>query len=255
MTDTPFEAALRATLRATAPVEVPARLEGRARDIPAIAYPAQAWWSRFPPRAWGMIVAAAAGLILAIALFVPRIASGPGGPPNLPNGGGPVPDVECPVGVSIAQAFCYATEIPVPGAPTPFDVGVPTTVDGGPITYVSVSDNAPLSGVPADDILVALHKTRSQAVVEMGTWSHGSISALYVWSVPVSTVLAATVANWDAPAVTSQSTATIGGRSVAVLSRRDGVKDYILASGPVVYVIETAYEASASELIAAIPEY
>jgi hypothetical protein len=126
-------------------------------------------------------------------------------------------------------------------------------VDGAPITYVSVSDSAPLSGVPADDILIALHKTRSQAVVMMGTWGHGSISALYVPTVPVSTVLATAEANWDAPAVTDRSTATVGGRSVAVLSRRDGIKDYILAVGPVVYAVETGDEANASELIAAIP--
>lgn len=167
--------------------------------------------------------------------------------------GGPVPDVQCPPGVSPAQTFCYATSVPVPGAPTPFDIGVPSTVDGVSISYAAVSDGTPLGGAPADDILIALHKTRSQAVVRTGTWSHGSISALYVWTVPISTVLATAVADWDAPAVTDRSTATIGGRSVAVLSRRDGIKDYILASGPVVYVVETADEANAAELIAAIP--
>ena len=126
-------------------------------------------------------------------------------------------------------------------------------MDGVPITYASISDNSPLSGVPADDILNALHTTRSQAFVEMGTWNGGSISVLYVRTVPVSTVLATTMAIWDAAAVTERSTATVAGRSVTVLSRRDGVKDYILASGPVVYVVETANEANASELIAAIP--
>lgn len=174
-------------------------------------------------------------------------------PKVIPARDGPVPDVQCPLGVSPAQTFCYATEIPIPGAPTPFDIGVPSTVDGVPISYASVPDGTPLGGAPADDILIALHKTRSQAVVLMGTWGHGSISALYVWTVPISTVLATTVANWDATAVTDRSTATVGRRSVAVLTRRDGVKDYILASGPVVYVVETADEANASELIAAIP--
>ncbi len=188
-------------------------------------------------------------LVLAVAV----VGLGDSQPKVLTTRSGPVPDVECPPGVSPAQTFCYVTAVPVPGAPTPFDVGVPSIVGGAPITYVSVSDNAPLSGIPADDILIALHKTRSQAVVEMGTWRGGSISALYVWTVPISTVLATTVANWDAPAVTDRSTATIGGRSVAVLTRRDGITDYILASGPVVYVIETADAANASELIAAIP--
>jgi hypothetical protein len=83
MNDTAIEAALRATLKAAAPLEVPARLEDRARDIPAIAHPANRWSSRFTTRTWSVAIAAAVGLILAIALFVPRIASGPGGgPPN-----------------------------------------------------------------------------------------------------------------------------------------------------------------------------
>lgn len=83
MNDTTIEAALRATLKAAAPLEVPARLEDRARDIPAIAHPAQRWWSRITPRTWSVAIAAAVGLILAIVLFVPRIASGPGS--GLPN--------------------------------------------------------------------------------------------------------------------------------------------------------------------------
>ena len=192
----------------------------------------------------------AAALVLAVAV----VGLGSQGQPTqpIPAHRG-LPDSPCPPGVSPAQEWCYVAAVPLPGAPTPFDVGVPSIVGGAPITYVSVSDNAPMSGVPADDILSALHTTRSQVVVLMGTWSHGAISALYVRTVPISTVLATAVANWDAPAVTDRSTATIGGRSVAVLTRRDGIKDYILASGPVVYVIGTADEANASELIAAIP--
>lgn len=84
MNDSPFEAALRATLNAAAPLEIPARLEDRARDIPAIAHTRQRWWSHLTPRTWGVAVAAAVGLILAIVLFVPRIASGPGGGPANP---------------------------------------------------------------------------------------------------------------------------------------------------------------------------
>jgi hypothetical protein len=82
MNDSPFEAALRATLKAAAPLEVPARLEDRARDIPAIAHPRQRWWSSLAPRTWGVAIAAALSLIIAIVLVVPRVASGPGGPPN-----------------------------------------------------------------------------------------------------------------------------------------------------------------------------
>ncbi len=191
-------------------------------------------------------------LVAVLALAVAVVALGDQ-PKVIPTHSGAVPDVQCPPGVSPAKTFCYATSVPVPGAPTPFDIGVPSTVDGVPISYVSVSDGTPLGGAPADDILIALHKTRSQAVVRTGTWSHGSISALYVWTVPVSALLAATVAHWDAPVVTDRSTATIGGRSVAVLARRDGIKAYILATGPVVYVVETGDDADASELIASIP--
>ena len=68
MNDSPFEAALRATLQAAAPLEVPARLEDRARDIPAIAHPGQRWWSALAPRTWGVAIAAAVGVIIALAL-------------------------------------------------------------------------------------------------------------------------------------------------------------------------------------------
>jgi hypothetical protein len=118
---------------------------------------------------------------------------------------------------------------------------------------VSVSDNDPLSGVAADDILRALDTTRTQAVVWMGTWNHGDVWTLYVPTVPGPTLFATTVANWDAPAVTARSTATVGGRTVAVLNRRDGVKAYIVATGPVVYVVETGDDAEASQLIASLP--
>jgi hypothetical protein len=48
-----------------------------------------------------------------------------GDQPNvIPAKDGPVPDVECPIGVSPAQVFCYATQIPVPGAPKPSQIGV-----------------------------------------------------------------------------------------------------------------------------------
>lgn len=129
---------------------------------------------------------------------------------------------------------------------------IPATVGGAPITLRSISDNAPLSGVPADDVLSALHKTRSQAVVLMGTWSNGDVSALSIPDLPGATVLATTEAKWDAPAVIDRSTATVGGRSVAVLSRRDGVKAYVFAIGSVVYAVDTGNDANASELIAAI---
>jgi hypothetical protein len=193
-------------------------------------------------------------LVAVLALAVAVVALGDQ-PKVLQTYSGPVPDVQCPIGVSPAQTFCYATAVPIPGAPqpSPFDIGVPTTVGGVPITTVSVSDNEPMSGVPADDILRALDTTRSQAAVWMGTWSHGDVWTLYVPTVPGPTLLATTVANWDGGAVTARSSATVGGRSVAVLTRRDGVKAYVFAYGPVVYVVETAGDADASELIASIP--
>lgn len=84
MNDSPFEAALRASLKAAAPLEVPARLEDRASDIPAIAHPAQRWWSHIAPRTWGVAIAAALSLMIAFVLVVPRVVLGPGrgGPPN-----------------------------------------------------------------------------------------------------------------------------------------------------------------------------
>ncbi|MGH2513876.1 MAG: hypothetical protein ACRDGQ_14495, partial [Candidatus Limnocylindrales bacterium] len=92
---------------------------------------------------------------------------------------------------------------------------MPATVGGAPVTFVSVSDNRPLSGVPADDVLDALGKGRSQAVIVMGSWPYGAISALSIPTVPVSTVLATAETRWDAPAVTARSTTTVGGRTVA----------------------------------------
>lgn len=129
---------------------------------------------------------------------------------------------------------------------------MPASVGGAPITFRSIVSNDPLSGVPADDILFALGKTRGQALVLMGTWSSGDVSALWIPTVPVSAVLATAEANWDLAAVTARSTASVGGRSVAVLIRRDGVKAYIFALGSAVYAVDTGNDANASELIAAI---
>jgi hypothetical protein len=50
--------------------------------------------------------------------------------------GGPVPDVECPFGVSPAQTFCYATSVPVPGAPKPSEIGVPQGPGAPDMPYV-----------------------------------------------------------------------------------------------------------------------
>ena len=101
-------------------------------------------------------------LVLAVAV----VGLGSQGQPTQPTQPIPahrgLPDSPCPPGVSPAQEWCYAAAVPIPGAPTPFDVGVPSIVGGAPIIYVSVSDNAPMSGVPADDILSALHTTRSK---------------------------------------------------------------------------------------------
>jgi hypothetical protein len=83
MTDSPFEAALRATLKAAAPLDVPAQLEDRARDIPAIAHPRQRRWPSLTRRTWAAAIAAVLTLVIALVLVLPRLSSGPGsGRPN-----------------------------------------------------------------------------------------------------------------------------------------------------------------------------
>lgn len=54
----------------------------------------------------------------------------------IPTFSGPVPDVQCPVGVSPAQTFCYETSVPVPGAPHPSDIGVPQDPGASDMPYV-----------------------------------------------------------------------------------------------------------------------
>ena len=54
----------------------------------------------------------------------------------IPTRSGPVPDVQCPVGVSPAQAFCYESETAAPGAPQPSDIGVPQDPGASDMPYV-----------------------------------------------------------------------------------------------------------------------
>ncbi len=60
--------------------------------------------------------------VAVLVLAVPVVALGDQ-PKVIPTNGGAVPDVACPIGVSLAQAFCYPT--PPPGAPKPSDIRVP----------------------------------------------------------------------------------------------------------------------------------
>ena len=60
-------------------------------------------------------------LVFAIAV----VGLGTGQPHPIQTRSGPVPDVECPPGVSPAETFCYTTGVPVPGAPKPSDVELP----------------------------------------------------------------------------------------------------------------------------------
>jgi hypothetical protein len=53
-----------------------------------------------------------------------------------PANGGAVPDVQCPSGVSPAEVFCYATSVPVPGAPKPSQIGVPQAPGSSAMPYV-----------------------------------------------------------------------------------------------------------------------
>jgi hypothetical protein len=86
MNDSAFEDALRSTLRAAAPLEVPVRLEDRARAIPGLVRPRQPWWRSIEPRMRISVAAIVAALvvIVAVALVVQRSNLGPagGGPPN-----------------------------------------------------------------------------------------------------------------------------------------------------------------------------
>ena len=54
----------------------------------------------------------------------------------IPTNGGAVPNVQCPIGVSPAQVFCYATSIPIPGAPKPSQIRVPQEPGSSAMPYV-----------------------------------------------------------------------------------------------------------------------
>ena len=75
----------------------------------------------------------AAGLLLVVAAAAVGLSSQP---KVIPANGGAVPDVECPIGVSPAQVFCYATSIPIPGAPKPSQFGVPQEPGASDMPYV-----------------------------------------------------------------------------------------------------------------------
>jgi hypothetical protein len=69
MTDSPFEVALRATLKAAAPLEVPGRLENRARDIPTGTRLNHRWGWPGASRTRNLAIAAAA-LVVTVVLLV-----------------------------------------------------------------------------------------------------------------------------------------------------------------------------------------
>ncbi len=88
MNEPAFEDALRSTLRAAAPLEVPARLEDRARAIPHDLPVRQRWLPWTSQRRTGVAIGAifvAAAVLATVVLVAPRTNSGPGG------GGAPNP--------------------------------------------------------------------------------------------------------------------------------------------------------------------
>jgi hypothetical protein len=72
-----------------------------------------------------LVLRVSALVFVAVLVLAVAVAALGSQPKVIPTNGGAVPDVQCPFGVSPAQAFCYATSIPIPGAPQPSEIGVP----------------------------------------------------------------------------------------------------------------------------------
>lgn len=127
---------------------------------------------------------------------------------------------------------------------------LPATVEGHDVSVQVITKEQPLSGVPSDDVLAALGRTRDDSVVVVGQWAGGSITAISIPTVALSAALEATFNAWNAPVVTARTQVVIDGNQVEVLTLRDGASAYVWPSGSAVYVVETSDPAVASAVIA-----
>jgi hypothetical protein len=130
---------------------------------------------------------------------------------------------------------------------------LPRSISGNEVSYSIVTSREPMSGVTADDVLARLAKSRSDAVLVVGTWAKGAITAISLASVPTAVLRGAVIETWQAGAVVSRSDATVAGRSVEILTLRDQSVVYVFSTGTIVYVVESQLPAEAEAAIALLP--
>jgi len=127
---------------------------------------------------------------------------------------------------------------------------LPTEINGQPARVVARGDE--LSGLIAHDAIGALGKTRQDASIADATADPDIVVvAVAVDGISGADLLAALAKTW--PTAGPTEPATIGGKSVL---RREGQSDtrvYFYARESVVYVVETADDAIAEQLLQALP--
>jgi hypothetical protein len=143
------------------------------------------------------------------------------------------------------------------GRPTVADLRatLPTSVAGQPLDLVQVVDDNFNVGHPIDDVLAKVFKSRREASVVFLDSSGGvrTVGAAAVSGVDGDTLLAATVATWNAPAVVGRSEHSIGDRSVWLIEERGGFQTYVYARGPIVYFAAADDAEVARVLLDALP--
>lgn len=111
-----------------------------------------------------------------------------------------------------------------------------------------------LSGLPVDDPLAALGKSRKDASIVIGWDASGSGIVAFGVSGVEGAALAQTVSEtWLCAAVIGHSEAVVGGKEVCVLEIRGGRRVYLYYKGDAVYVIETATAAFTEEALGSLP--
>jgi hypothetical protein len=132
---------------------------------------------------------------------------------------------------------------------------LPTSVAGQAFDLVQVVDDNLNVGHPIDDVLAKLFKSRGEASVVFLDSSRGvgTLGAAAVSGVEGDTLLAATVATWNAPAVVGRSEHMLGGRSVWLIEERGGFQTYVYARGPIIYFAAADDAEVARVLLDALP--
>jgi hypothetical protein len=151
---------------------------------------------------------------------------------------------------SIAAAGCSAVQSQALLAT------LPTSAGGVTFDTSRVIDDSLWVGHPADDVLAALGKRRSDATIVdrySSTGEGGSIGAFVVNGVSGDALLDTVAQTWDAPAVVGRAQTTIGDRDVWALEQRGGYFFLAYERGSTIYWAYSDNRSLAEEFIAAMP--